>query len=89
MIYTQPRPELDLKLAAELDAALPLETGLLDIFSALTGGIERCLEAGEPDQHGLSDTETLALMDGLGGIEAEADKVGADGEPSPSSLAKG
>ena len=47
MIYTQPRPELDLKLAADLDAALPLETGLLTIFSALTGGIEKCLAAGD------------------------------------------
>ncbi|KKK69485.1 hypothetical protein LCGC14_2933540, partial [marine sediment metagenome] len=79
MIYTQPRPELDLKLAAELDAALPLETGLLDIFSALTGGIEKCLEAGEPDQHGLSDTETLALTDGLGELTAA---------PGPPPLAK-
>ena len=47
MIYTQPRPELDLKLAADAAelAALPLETGLLTIFEALTGGVAKCLAA--------------------------------------------
>ncbi len=45
MIYTQPRPSLDLKLAADVGAELPLEDGLLTIFSALIG-VERCLGAG-------------------------------------------
>ncbi len=60
MIFTQPRPSLDLKVAAELPAALPLDSGMLTIFEALTGGVEKCLEAGEPEQRGLPASETPA-----------------------------
>ncbi len=63
MIFTQPRPSLDLKVAADLPAALPLENGLLTIFSALTGGIEKCLGAGEPAPRGLPEAETPAPGD--------------------------
>ena len=43
-LITLPRPELDLKVPApEMPAILPLETGLLTVFEALTGGVEKCL----------------------------------------------
>ncbi len=76
MIYSQPRPELDLKLAAELPAALPLESGLLTIFDALTGGVEKCLAApgAAPEADGGGD-----------GVQA-AEAVGGavqEGKPAP------
>lgn len=50
MIHTQPRAELDLKLPADLTAPQPIETGMLTIFSALTGGLEKCLGAHAPEE---------------------------------------
>ncbi len=48
MIYTQPRAELDLKVSALFDKALPIETGMLTIFDTLLGGIEESLGATAP-----------------------------------------
>ncbi len=72
MIFTQPRPSLDLKVAAELPAALPLETGLLEIFSALTGGIEKCLAAGEKLPRGQPEAQTPAASGVVPGVRTPA-----------------
>ncbi len=45
MIYAEPRPELDLKLAATIAGPLPIETGLLTIFNALLPGVVESLGA--------------------------------------------
>ena len=45
-LHATPRPELDLKIPAELPADLPIENGLLTIFSALGCGPEECLAGG-------------------------------------------
>ncbi len=48
VICTQPREELDLKVAADLPKDLPIETGMLTIFETLMGGLEECLGAPAP-----------------------------------------
>lgn len=41
IIRTVPRPEIDVKVAAKLPAELPLETGMLTVFEALSGKLVR------------------------------------------------
>ncbi len=48
MIHAVPRPELDLKFAAELAGPFPIETGLLTIFNALLPGVVERLGAPAP-----------------------------------------
>ncbi len=48
VINTQPREELDLKVAADLPKTLPIETGMLTIFETLMGGLGECLGASAP-----------------------------------------
>jgi len=48
MIRTLPRPELDLKVPApDLPSELDISDGLLKVFEALTGGVDRCLSPTE------------------------------------------
>ncbi len=48
VICTQPRAELDLKIAADFPKPLPIETGMLTIFETLLGGLEESLGAPAP-----------------------------------------
>jgi len=44
VLRTKPRPEVDAKVPAlKLPPELPIEDGMLTLFNALTGGVEKCL----------------------------------------------
>lgn len=68
VLRTIPRPELDLKLPAVLEKELPLDTGLLTIFNALTGGVEGCLANPGPwgKGGGLANLAPATQPDGAG-----------------------